>query len=74
VEVVEDKLLVTPVPPDLLERLRGSLAGGADLLEDLRQDHREEIEREEADLAGWRVKDQTGRELASATVGEGEDQ
>lgn len=53
VEVADGKLTVTPVPEDLIERLMGSLAGGPPGLEDLRRDHIEELEREDAYYAAW---------------------
>lgn len=59
VETEDGEFVVKPVPMDLLERLRGCLAGpGPDPLEELKRDHREEIEREEADLERWRLEDE----------------
>ena len=55
VELADGKLTVTPVPEDLIDRLMGSLADGPDLLEDLRRDHLEELEREDAYQAAWEI-------------------
>ena len=71
VELADGKLTVTPVPEDLIDRLRGCLAGpGPDPLELLRRDHLEEIEREEAELERWRAIDGDAVQGASAKLDE----
>ena len=75
VEVVDGKLVATPVPLDLLKQMRGSLAGpGPSVLEELERDHREEIAREEAELAEWKAKKRAREEITSATVSQGDSQ
>lgn len=51
VEAVDGKLVAVPLPVDLIAHLTGILADGPDLLEELRQEHREEIARDEAQSA-----------------------
>lgn len=73
VEVVDGKLVATPVPVDLLKELRGSLAGpGPSVLAEVERDHRDEIEREEAELARWKAREHTLGRVVSPTVGQGE--
>lgn len=70
VEVADGKLMATPVPLDLLKQLRGSLAGpGPSALEELKCDHREELEREEAELAAWNAGKRARGEVATVEQG-----
>jgi len=57
-EAKDGKLIVTPLNGNMIQRLRGILAGpGLDPLAELMRDHREEIEREEAQEALWRERE-----------------
>jgi len=68
IEAANGRLLVTPVPTDLIERLHGCLAGSGDLLGDLMRDHREEIERDEAYIAGLGDQQREPRPLPRARL------
>lgn len=53
-EARDGKLVATPLNGTMIQRLRGILAGpGLDPLAELMRDHREELEREEAEEALW---------------------
>lgn len=56
-EAKNGQLVATPLDGNMIQRLRGILAGpGLDPLAELMRDHREEIEREEAEEALWRER------------------
>jgi len=57
VESKDGKLIVTPLNGNMISRLRGILAGpGLDPLAELMREHREELEREDAEEALWRER------------------
>jgi len=57
VETRDGRLIVTPLNGSAIQRLRGILAGpGPDPLAELMREHREEVEREEAEGALWRQR------------------
>lgn len=56
-EVKDGRLIATPLNGNMIHRLRGILAGpGLDPLAELMREHREEIERDEAEEALWRER------------------
>lgn len=51
VRAVDDHIELYPLPQDPVRALRGSLKGGSSLADELIHEHREEVEREEREIA-----------------------
>ncbi len=47
VNLEDRKIVLRPIPEDLVEQMTGCLADGPDLLGDLARDHQEELERDD---------------------------
>ena len=47
VELDDGRIVLRPIPDDLVERMTGCLKGGPNLLEDLIRDHQEELAHDE---------------------------
>ena len=48
----EDRVVMRAIPRDLIAALTGSLRGGRSMLEDLKREHAEEVQRDEERCAG----------------------
>jgi AbrB family looped-hinge helix DNA binding protein len=46
VSVEHDRIILWPIPHDLVERMSGCLAGGPSLIEELLREHAEELRKE----------------------------